>query len=127
VAAYELELLDVRSLALAPGARVRVAPHLPPAVAIVAHRRRRRRRAAAARERGAKRGGERCLEPLVCFDGKQTTTVFFFRGSCSPSLPLGAAQPSWSTSSARCVGPTIRPVKVYKQRRFSSGSPYEAQ
>jgi hypothetical protein len=59
--AYELELLDVRALALAPGAGVRVAPHLSPAVAIVAHRQRRRRRRRL--ERGAKRGGERC--PLL--------------------------------------------------------------
>jgi hypothetical protein len=65
--AYELELLDVRALALAPGAGVRVAPHLSPAVAIVAHRQRRRRRRRL--ERCAKLGGERCV-PLGCFVGK---------------------------------------------------------
>jgi hypothetical protein len=62
--AYELELLDVRALALAPGAGVRVAPHLPPAVAIVTHRRRRRRRRRRL-ERCEARWGEMCLPPVV--------------------------------------------------------------
>jgi len=53
---YELELLDVGALPLAPGARVRVAPHLPPAVAVVAHRRRRRGR----RRRRRRLVRERC-------------------------------------------------------------------
>ena len=55
---YELELLDVGALPLAPGARVRVAPHLPPAVAVVAHRRRRRGRRRRRRRRRLVR--ERC-------------------------------------------------------------------
>ena len=57
---YELELLDVGALPLAPGARVRVAPHLPPAVAVVAHRRRRRgrRRRRLVRERCEASSGE---------------------------------------------------------------------
>ena len=56
---YELELLDVGALPLAPGARVRVAPHLTPAVAVVGHRRRRRRRRRRlARERCEATSGE---------------------------------------------------------------------
>jgi hypothetical protein len=54
---YELELLDVGALPLAPGAGVRVSPHLAPAVAVVAHRRRRRRRR---RGGGGSRERERC-------------------------------------------------------------------
>jgi hypothetical protein len=64
---YELELLDVGALPLAPGPGVRVAPHLPRAVAVVAHRRcrRRRRRRRLERGRSARQARER-EGPLSC-------------------------------------------------------------